>query len=457
MADLLPAFAPAARLRPVALAQPGTAISPAPYAAAERDLHGLDSGAAEVALSSGRTTLRATWDGTVVALAVTAAGETTRHVSRRHGRGRAPTALAVTLTGPLLAAFAREDGAWVARAVVDLARLDRAPDVHDESWLAGLAGDGDRTGTFGQLGLRDVRLVTHADGTAYRDGGGALLSATSAGPGGFRTGHTSVWRLDPAGPALAHRADLFFRRPERPGVLGDHAAHVVRDDAEDRWLVAASTWGDFDRTTHPRVTTTLAATTADVTRGHHVLDTVPLDLPVDGLRSVGRWDPHLVRTPQGWLATYVSATRFFSFHPVLAEGGSLATLRLRAAATGRTATEGPTLTRLGGAWWVLASDGRDGPRGRRAAYPVLDLDLRQHGVLDAAYPTNIPWPTVLETADGPVLVGFDGTPAGGPLLGYGTHGDLVVQRPRTGRGDGGAGAWDTVDGCTTLSSPGSAP
>ena len=126
-----------------------------------------------------------------------------------------------------------------------------------------------------------------------------------------------------------------------------------------------------------------------------MLDAVRWPVPTDG-RSVGTWDPHLVRERDRWLVTYVSATAFFRFHPVVAEGDDLADLRLRAAAPQRTATEGPTLTRLEGRWWVLASDGRDGRRGQRARYPVLDLDLREHGTLDAHYPTNLPWPTLLE-------------------------------------------------------------
>jgi hypothetical protein len=67
---------------------------------------------------------------------------------------------------------------------------------------------------------------------------------------------------------------------------------------------------------------------------------------------------------------------------------------------------------------VLASDKR------RRVYPVLDLDLREIGTLDAAYPTNIPWPTLV----GDLLVGFNGQPYGGRLLGYGSHGEVVIQR-----------------------------
>lgn len=421
----LPRFAPVARRRPVSVVQPGTDLPVAPYAAVEGELTGP---ATQVVLVAGDTRLAASWDGARVALTTTVRGRTRHHRSRRHGRASSPTALALALTGPFLTAFVREDGRWVARAVVDLAELDDAPDVHDEAWLATLAAEGDRSGCFGQLGLRDLRVVTHADGTPYVDDGRVLLTATSAGPGGFRTGHTSVWTLDPVGLDLTHRGDLFFRRPERAGVLGDHATHLVRDG--QRWLVATSTWGDFDRQRHPRVTTTLATTTADVSRGCHVLDTQPLPLPVDGFASVGTWDPHLVRDGDRWLVTYVSASRFFSFHPVLAEGPALDRLTVRASATDRTATEGPTLTRLDGRWHVLASDGRDGPRGLRASYPVLDLDLRQHSTLAAAYPSNLPWPTLLELpGHEPLLVGFDGTRAGGPLLGYGSHGDVVLQRP----------------------------
>ena len=76
---------------------------------------------------------------------------------------------------------------------------------------------------------------------------------------------------------------------------------------------------------------------------------------------------------------------------------------------------------------MLASDGRDGPRRHRAAYPVFDLDLHQLGELDASYPTNLPWPTVFEHDGRWWMLGFDGTTYGGRLLGYGTHGDVVVQ------------------------------
>ena len=390
---MLPRYEVVARRRPVTLSRPGPVV--APYAAVTA------AGSPTLELAAGAVSVAATF-GDRVALHVTTGGRTRTHRSRRSGRPEAPVEeVALTLTGPQLTALTREGGTWVARARVDL----------EEPWPLGLEASHD-LGRFGQVGLRDLRAVTHADGTPYADADGWLLTATSAGPGGFRTGHCSVWSLDPGSLELAHRADLFVRRGG--GAYGDHAAHLLRDG--DRWLLAASTWGDFDRETTP-VGVVLAESADDLTRGVHVLEGRPLVLPTDGLRSVGTWDPHLVRTDDGWLAGYVSATRYFRFHPVLAAGPSLDALVLRAAGAGRE-TEGTTLARLDGQWRVLVSDKH------RRAYPVLDLDLREVGTLAAAYPRHIPWPTLV----GDLLVGFDGTPYGGRLVGYGSHGDVVLQR-----------------------------
>jgi hypothetical protein len=444
----LPRFETVARLRPVDLVVPDSEVAGvAPYVAVQAEVTG--PGPVALTLTSGGTRLTGTYDGEL-ALAVTTGGPTTHHRSRRAARPAGPVeAVGLTLTGTHVAALSREAGVWTVRARVDLS--DRL-DTRDESWLAGLEAGADgpvgevRSGGFGQLGLRDLRLVTHADGTPYRDGAEALLTATSAGPGFFDTAHTSVWGLDPERLALRHRGDLFFRRHDRPGVYGDHATHLVRDG--DTWLVATSTWGDFDRAARgATVGVTLAETTTDLTRGRHVLDTRPLPLPTTGLRSVGVWDPHLVRDGDSWLVAYVSARRFFAFHPVVATGPGLDALTLRGAAPRRRATEGPTLARLGGEWRLLASDGRDGRSGQRERYPVFDLDLTEVGTLDAPYHSNIPWPTLLPIREGDgdelLLVGFDGTRYGGPLIGYGSHGDVVVARaPVTdkahGRGIGGA-------------------
>jgi hypothetical protein len=402
----LPRFAEVRRSRPVDLVVPGSALDEvvAPYAAA--------TGPGSLALESGGDRLVARYDGDAVWLEVTTGGRTTQHRSRRHARPGSPVdEVGLALTGTHVTAFSRGGGAWTARARVD---LERRIDTHDEGWLARLGSEAPIAGRFGQLGLRDVRLVTGAPD------GRVVLSATSAGPGFFDTAHTSLWELDPSTLRLTHLSDLFFRRPDRPGAFGDHATHVLRDG--DTWLVATSTWGDFDRR-RPSVGVTLARTTADLLSGTHLLDTDPLPLPVDGLRSVGVWDPHLVRTDDGWLVGFVSARTYFRFHPALAAGPTLDALALRGAATGLAETEGTTLLHLDDGWQVLASDKR------ARTYPIFDLSLRQTGTLAAPYLSNIPWPTLVPDGDSWLMVAFDGTPYGGRICGYGTHGDVVFLRP----------------------------
>jgi hypothetical protein len=403
----------------VELARPGPLTAPlAPALAVEAPV-----GAGALALTSGDDRLVVAYDDRFT-LSVTSRGRTTAHRSRRSGRPAGPVdRLALTLTGTHLVGWGHEPDGWVARGRVDLA--DRVA-TRDERWLAGVAAEGGELRAFGQLGLRDLRLVTTAEGAPYRpDEGGVLLTATSAGPGFFDTAHTSLWHLDTDSLALTHLSDVFFRRADRPGVFGDHASHLVRDG--DRWLLATSTWGDFDGTgPGASVGAVLAETDADLLSGRHVLDTRPLPLPTTGLRSVGVWDPHLVRTDAGWLVAYVSAWRFFEFGPVLAGGPDLDRLELRAAAAGHLETEGPTLHRVDGDWRVLVSDSR------RRCYPVLDLDLHEIGTLDAPYPTNIPWPTVVEHDGATLLVGFDGEEYGGRVVGYGSHGAVRFARPASG-------------------------
>jgi hypothetical protein len=308
--------------------------------------------------------------------------------SRRFHRAEAPAQIGISLTGTHLTAWSLEAGAWQARARHD---LRDTLDTRDEAALADLRVElptgGGTVGGFGQLGLRDVRFVTDASGRPLREDGTLWLPAT----------------------------------------------HLVR--ADDRWLVATSTWGDFEtpttrsgRRTPSGLRVTLAASDADLLRGTHVLDTRELPLPTDGLASIATWDPHLVHRDGEWLVGFVSARKFFDFHPGLASGPALDDLRLRGAATDRTSTEGTTLVEVDGRMVVLASDGRDSRRGTRARFPVFDLAMSEVGLLDAPYPTNLPWPSLAEVDGGWLMATFNGRRAGGDLLGYGTHGDLVVMR-----------------------------
>jgi hypothetical protein len=276
-----------------------------------------------------------------------------------------------------------------------------------------------RAGLFGMTGLRDPHLVQHSDGRPYLRDGKAYLTFTCAGPGFFRQGHWGVFTLDLEDPTRVEQTAQIFAR--RDGfVLGDHAGQIVRDDDNDRWFVANSSWGDFNHDgVHVRHTTT----DVDILHGVHLLETRPTELPT----TMSAWDPALTRIENRWHVAFAESPsqKPFAMHPAMARGpvgGDWGSgLERVGAAEEMRQCEGPILTAVDGAWWLLASDGE------RRCFPVFDLDMHQVGRLDAPYPSNIPHPQIVPLPDGGYLmVTFDGTPYAKRRLGYGTHGDVVI-------------------------------
>ena len=313
---VLPRFEIVRRMRPVDLVAPGDVRlrtsaagrhpmpAVAPYVAAVSD---IDGPACEVALHLGGLRLATVWRDGSVSLSV---GD--RPVrSRRFARSQSPSRLGISLTGTHLTAWADESGSWVARARYDL--VDDL-DPRDESVLAGLAveapGAATHAGGFGQLGLRDVRFVSDADGTPIREGGDLWLTATSAGPGFFDTAHTSVWRLDPSTLELAHSG--------RPVLPPPRPVRVSSATTRPTWCgTAAPGWsrparGETSRSPrrelvvvrHRGCGSPWPSPGDDLLRGTHVLDTRELPLPTDGFTSIATWDPTWCgATGSGWSAS----------------------------------------------------------------------------------------------------------------------------------------------------------
>lgn len=430
---MIPPLAVVHRLRPVQLVQHERRSGfRAPFAAVEAEVDPA-APATVLSLQSGDVLLSATHDArrSRIHLEVHLPGATRRTRSRRHGRVSAPPAgLALTLTGRWLTAWTREsaDGPWTARCKV---AVTDAVEVRSPSYLAALeaieplGAANWRSGTFGQVGLRDLHVVTYADGSAYVRDGRHYVTATQAGPGFADAAQTGVWSWRAGTDDLRPESLLWWRRDGL--VHGDHAVHLVRDGEE--WRALASTWGDFDRT---RVAITQATTSANLLTGEHVLDAEEVDLPRPTGAQKGVWDPHLVCVDGTWHLSWVAARRFFDFRPALARAATPnGPWELVGVVDDRSATEGGVIVETDEGWRLLASDGVDNPRGLRQRYPAFDLELREVGALDAPYGSNIPWPSVVRLQAVPsewAMLTFDGTEYGGPLPGYGTHGDVLVLR-----------------------------
>jgi hypothetical protein len=443
-------FEPLARFRPFALVAPQFAqldVRPpdarvegvvrtertpvAPFAAVELDVQQAQGSAVVAGLVAGaRDYVLATFDPArrEASIEVAVAGSTTV-VQRRRLAVSTPLRFAFVLCENQVTALLDTGTGWQplltsrqeVAALVDF----RDPELLSRHAYAyggrgGEVGIGRvSAGSFGMAGLRDPHLVQLPDGSPYAPDGRHYLTFTCAGLGGFQQAHWGVFAFDPGDPRRVEQtAQLFFRRDGL--LLGDHAGQLVWDPDGQRFLVMVSSWGDF---TGDGVHIRHLATGADLLRGVHVLDSEPLTLPT----AMSAWDPAFARLGDRWHVAFVESPsqRPFTFHPALAVGEPGAAydgpLRMVGSDESRTQCEGTLLSRFGDEWLLLASD----ERAKR--YLAYDLVMTVLGALDAPYGTNIPHPQLVPDGNGGYLmVTFDGTQYAEPVLGYGTHGDVVV-------------------------------
>ncbi|HLM41263.1 MAG TPA: hypothetical protein VK434_16935 [Microvirga sp.] len=370
-----------------------------------------------------------------VAIDVRVEGRTTR-VAAANADLAGATRCAFTINENYVTALVARGADWVPVAqhrITDLLDLRSPAVLRQYRYGFGAGGAGAtvtiadvRAGYFGQAGIRDLHVISHSDGRPYVRNGKLYFTATQAGLSFFQAAHWGVWTLDLDEPRQVEPvAALFF---ERGGlVLGDHAGQIVADEHDGGFHVAVSSWGDFAfKGVHVRYCRTFK----NILSGVHVLETARLSLPTD----VSAWDPSMVRIGGRWYVGFVESpyqdpTRGFNFHPALARsdrGGSLNRLSKVGADLSRNQTEGTILQKVGGRWYLLASDGVD------RQYRVYDLSMKLLGFLKAPYGSNLPHPQVIPISSRGqttyLLITFEGTQYHEELLGYGTHGDLIVMR-----------------------------
>jgi hypothetical protein len=358
-----------------------------------------------------------------------------------------------------------------------------------------------RAGYFGEAGVRDPHVVQYANGEPYIRDNKLYFTLTNAGLGFFEKAHWGVWTMDLSDyNRIEQVGNIFWRNADDPvvpptKVLGHHAGQIIRDEEESRWILLASSWGDFgpqggDRGNFGTVTypdgqdpdgpTAPYEPSVDILyderpfgvnilRGVHVLEGKKHPVNNTPFPTEGKWDPGLTRIGGRWYLAYVIALDLFSdFQPALARSGPgqdhLQAVEFVGADWGKRATEGPIIQRLGGEWRLFASCGDDEPAQFQGRYPIYFLvaanpeadetdrqaaengtgqRLQFDGYLDAPHPTNIPHPMIVPVRIRPggrrrtkyIMVTFNGDQYYIERLGYGTHGDFyVMQAEQTVRG-----------------------
>jgi hypothetical protein len=292
-----------------------------------------------------------------------------------------------------------------------------------------------QAGYFGEAGVRDPHAVQYADGTPYIKNNKLYFTQTNAGLGFFEKAHWGVWTLDLDDyTKIEQVGNIFWRNLDSPTVpstkvLGHHAGQIVRDEEAGRWIVVASTWGDFgpqggdgalvpgvitypdkgsfgepvrdpepENPDNPLVpvepgyeppvdivyaeelgTAGGLPLSTDILRGVHVLEGKKHPVNNIPFQTEGKWDPGLTRINGRWYMAYVIALDLFSnFQPALARspigGDHTQTVEFVGADWEKRATEGPIIQKLGGEWRLFASCGDDEPPEFQGRYPIYFLE-----------------------------------------------------------------------------------
>jgi hypothetical protein len=294
--------------------------------------------------------------------------------------------------------------------------------------------------------------------TPYIKNNKLFFTLTNAGLGFFEKAHWAVWTMDLSDYTnIEQVGNIFWYNAGQSNIiLGHHAGQIVRDEAEGRWIVVVSSWGDFGPqggdqgnfgfVTYPDRVTVFDRDPDDpnnpldrvepyeppvdilydelplstnLLRGVHILEGKKHPVNAVPFPTEGKWDPGLTRINGRWHLSYVIALDLFSdFQPALARsprGANHKAVRFVGADWGKRATEGPIIQKLGGKWRMFASCGDDEPERFQNRYPIYFLRaanpdtpvtrqraeegtarrLAFDGYLDAPHPTNIPHPMIV--------------------------------------------------------------
>ncbi|XAS66685.1 hypothetical protein V3C33_14510 [Micrococcaceae bacterium Sec5.7] len=396
----------------------------APYIAFEMELDGSGAG---VAVTGPGLAVHCSFDpGAGTQQIVVTVNDDARVVASSTASIGSGAIVAVTVTENVVTLWEQSKGHWDAF-------LTHRLDPESEVDLPAAAGTGHlravavgspasvSVGYFGHTGLRDPQLVKHMDGSNYMIDGRLLATMTCAGPGPFQTAHWGVFSIDPDNPCdMVQVGHLFFERDGR--ILGDHAGQIVIED-DGSAIVVVSSWGDFDENVHIRH----LRTDTEILSGVHVLSSEPLALPT----AFNTWDPTLQHHEGRWWLGFVECQAFsprFDFRPALARAQEGASYNSEYDYVGADLlhhqTEGTILTQLGTELRLLASDGD------AKDYPVYDLQMNRIAQIRAPYESNIPHPLLIDRPETTWMITFDGTPVSPEILGYGTHGDILIFHSR---------------------------
>jgi hypothetical protein len=147
-----------------------------------------------------------------------------------------------------------------------------------------------KTGAFGGVSVRDVSLVTYADGRPYMQGSVAYFTASTCSPGGGAASsycYDGVYTYDVIAGTLAEIGEIWNTRS---GVLeGDLASHLVYDPGNGNYRYMVGGWGN--NSLPPTYYGAWAKSSIDPLAGGISLLTATTTMSLPG-SGTSRWDAH---------------------------------------------------------------------------------------------------------------------------------------------------------------------
>jgi len=231
-------------------------------------------------------------------------------------------------------------------------------------------------GAFGGVGVRDVCVVTHLDGSPqYENETTVRALATIAGPnGGIAEASQAAFLIDLEKKTFTQTAVIMVNRGGN--TQNDHAAMLIQEDGTGDQHLTISTWGDIS--VNPiRILYKEVAAATDLMEGRNTVSgMVQLNLPVVAHEY---WDPFLIFRDGFWYLAYTASPVAANlFYPALARSTDLVTWTDLGSDPAAFRYEGTRILPFNGESYVLT--------GGQFDMRMYDLDMNYIGIVNCRSP-----------------------------------------------------------------------
>jgi hypothetical protein len=260
-----------------------------------------------------------------------------------------------------------------------------------------LTVDDFKVGRFGGVGIRDICVVTHPDGSPFfvNDTTVAVTATLAGASGGIAEASQAGFVIDLEKKTFTQTSVIMIQRGGR--IQNDHAAMLIEEDNGDQKYLVSS-WGD---TPSPVQVLYRALSGTDLMVGSHVITATTLALP---LVATDYYDPFMIRKDGLYYLAYTVSSGVNAFFPALASSPDISTWTLIGSDPTAVRYEGTRILPFRGESYVLT--------GGQFNMRMYDLGMNYIGIVNCISPgdgTTQPHAMIFPYGNLDTLITFDQT------------------------------------------------